>query len=272
MGIGTMAVIPTHFAYRIDLWSDDEKQVVEHLADVGDLTVVMTIFAQRALRWQSIILAHFLTAFLDVLRFFLIQAGEFVARLAHYMEHFVELGMDSLRVAMLRALNDQGHEPSRHGRPRVPLEGFGLVQPPKRAIAEEDQERERARHIAGETSYDLPHERSSFGGDDNDRVLAVVSLEPNETRSSISIFIADCRLLDFVAAASRINFDIRLPGAFRRRGRFSHPCSSASLSFSRRASFRPKLSMMRQLPSFDHNLSSLGRLRTTPHALQCTAS
>ena len=38
---------PTHFAYRIDLWSDDEKQVVEHLADVGALTVVMTIFAQR---------------------------------------------------------------------------------------------------------------------------------------------------------------------------------------------------------------------------------
>ena len=36
-----MAITRTHFAYRIDLWTDDEKEVVEHLADVDDLTVAL---------------------------------------------------------------------------------------------------------------------------------------------------------------------------------------------------------------------------------------
>jgi hypothetical protein len=30
--------------YRIDLWSDDEKQVVEHLADAEDLTAALAIY------------------------------------------------------------------------------------------------------------------------------------------------------------------------------------------------------------------------------------
>jgi ATP-dependent DNA ligase len=30
-GKGTMAVARTHFTYRIDMWTDDEKEVVEHL-------------------------------------------------------------------------------------------------------------------------------------------------------------------------------------------------------------------------------------------------
>ena len=34
-----MAITRTHFAYRIDLWSDDEKEVVEHLADVDEPTM-----------------------------------------------------------------------------------------------------------------------------------------------------------------------------------------------------------------------------------------
>jgi hypothetical protein len=43
------------------------------------------------------------------------------------MQHLVKLGMNCLRVAVLRALNDQGHEPSGESRPGVPLEGFGLM-------------------------------------------------------------------------------------------------------------------------------------------------
>jgi hypothetical protein len=50
------------------------------------------------------ILAHLLPAFLDFFGLLLIHAGEFVARLAHYMQHLVELGMNCLRVAVLRAL------------------------------------------------------------------------------------------------------------------------------------------------------------------------
>jgi hypothetical protein len=34
----------THFAYRIDLWTDDEKEVVEHLADVDDLTIALATY------------------------------------------------------------------------------------------------------------------------------------------------------------------------------------------------------------------------------------
>src|SRR5262245_66585965 len=73
------------------------------------------------------------------------------------MEHHVELGMDSLRVPMLRALDDQGHEPSRHDRAGVPLESFRLVQVPKHAIAEHNEECEWARYISAETSYN-PHD------------------------------------------------------------------------------------------------------------------
>jgi len=32
-----MAITRTHFAYRIDLWTDDEKEVVEHLAKLAPL-------------------------------------------------------------------------------------------------------------------------------------------------------------------------------------------------------------------------------------------
>jgi hypothetical protein len=38
----------THFAYRIDLWTDDEKEVVEHLADVNDLTIALATYHAAA--------------------------------------------------------------------------------------------------------------------------------------------------------------------------------------------------------------------------------
>ena len=50
-----MAITRTHFAYRIDLWTDDEKEVVEHLADVDDLTVALATYLcrHRTLAWQG---------------------------------------------------------------------------------------------------------------------------------------------------------------------------------------------------------------------------
>src|SRR5262245_25192999 len=50
----------TRFAYRVDLWSDDEKQVVEHLADLDDLTVALATYHAACKRWpgKAITLRH----------------------------------------------------------------------------------------------------------------------------------------------------------------------------------------------------------------------
>src|SRR5262245_25489488 len=54
------AVTFTCFAYRVDLWSDDEKQVVEHLADLDDLTVALATYHAACKRWpgKAITLRH----------------------------------------------------------------------------------------------------------------------------------------------------------------------------------------------------------------------
>jgi hypothetical protein len=43
----------THFAYRIDLWTDDDKEVVEHLADVNDLTIALATYHAACKRWSG---------------------------------------------------------------------------------------------------------------------------------------------------------------------------------------------------------------------------
>ena len=48
-----MAITRTHFAYRIDLWTDDEKEVVEHLADVDDLTVALATYHAAIENWPG---------------------------------------------------------------------------------------------------------------------------------------------------------------------------------------------------------------------------
>ena len=48
-----MAITRTHFAYRIDLWTDDEKEVFEHLADVDDLTVALATYHAAIERWPG---------------------------------------------------------------------------------------------------------------------------------------------------------------------------------------------------------------------------
>jgi hypothetical protein len=38
-----MTVTESHFAYRIDRWDADGKSVMEHVADIDDLTVAKAI-------------------------------------------------------------------------------------------------------------------------------------------------------------------------------------------------------------------------------------
>jgi len=45
--------VAARFAYRIDLWTDDEKEVVEHLADVDDLTVALAIYHAACQHWPG---------------------------------------------------------------------------------------------------------------------------------------------------------------------------------------------------------------------------
>jgi hypothetical protein len=44
----------THFAYRIDLWTDDENEVVEHLTDVDDLTIALATYHAACKRWMTV--------------------------------------------------------------------------------------------------------------------------------------------------------------------------------------------------------------------------
>ena len=41
----------THFAYRIDQWTDDGESIVEHLADVEDFQVAMATYHAACKRW-----------------------------------------------------------------------------------------------------------------------------------------------------------------------------------------------------------------------------
>jgi hypothetical protein len=52
-GLGTMAITRTHLAYHIDLWTDDEEEVVEHLADVDDLTAALATYHAAIERWPG---------------------------------------------------------------------------------------------------------------------------------------------------------------------------------------------------------------------------
>ena len=60
----------------------DTRLLREEATSITDAVV-------RIVRGMSIVLAHFLPAFLDLFGFLLIHAGEFVAGLAHDMQHLV---------------------------------------------------------------------------------------------------------------------------------------------------------------------------------------
>lgn len=49
----------------------------------------------------------------DLFRFLIVEPAQNISSLALNMKKFVELGMDSLRVAVTRPLDEKGHHPSR---------------------------------------------------------------------------------------------------------------------------------------------------------------
>ena len=43
----------THFAYRIDLWSTDGENIVEHLAGAEDFQLAMATYRAAVERWPG---------------------------------------------------------------------------------------------------------------------------------------------------------------------------------------------------------------------------
>ena len=48
-----MPVTRTHFAFRIDMWTADGESIVEHIADVEDLTVALATYHAACKRWPG---------------------------------------------------------------------------------------------------------------------------------------------------------------------------------------------------------------------------
>ena len=45
--------IRTHFAFRIDMWTDDGENIVEHVASAADLEVAMATYHVARKRWPK---------------------------------------------------------------------------------------------------------------------------------------------------------------------------------------------------------------------------
>jgi hypothetical protein len=43
----------TYFAFRIDMWTDDGENIVEHLAGVADFQVVLATYKAACERWPE---------------------------------------------------------------------------------------------------------------------------------------------------------------------------------------------------------------------------
>jgi hypothetical protein len=48
-----MTVTESHFAYRIDRWDADGNNVMEHVADIDDLTVAKAIYEATRKQWPG---------------------------------------------------------------------------------------------------------------------------------------------------------------------------------------------------------------------------
>ena len=48
-----MAVTRTRFAFRVDMWTADGESIVEHIADVEDLTVALATYHAACKRWPG---------------------------------------------------------------------------------------------------------------------------------------------------------------------------------------------------------------------------
>ena len=48
-----MTVTESHFAYRIDRWDADGNKVIEHVADIDELTVAKAIYEAACKQWPG---------------------------------------------------------------------------------------------------------------------------------------------------------------------------------------------------------------------------
>ena len=46
----------THFLYRIDMWSNDGKEVIDHLAGVEDAQLAMATYSAACERWPGTVI------------------------------------------------------------------------------------------------------------------------------------------------------------------------------------------------------------------------
>ncbi len=67
-----------------------------------------------------------------------IELGEFIPCPAFRSQQLVKLGVDGLRIAMLGALNDEGHQPCRDRRHGMPIEAGRTDRQPSDHIDEDD--------------------------------------------------------------------------------------------------------------------------------------
>jgi len=48
-----MSTTRTHFTFRVDTWTPDGESIVEHIADVEDLTVALATYHAACKRWPG---------------------------------------------------------------------------------------------------------------------------------------------------------------------------------------------------------------------------
>ena len=95
---------------------------------------------------------------LNALRLFVIEHGQFAAGTSLSPQKLVELCMNGLGVAMLSALNDEGHEPGGHSRRRVPVKALGIEKNPNGDIAADDEKCGRVRRENAKLSQPDPYQ------------------------------------------------------------------------------------------------------------------
>src|SRR5262249_18712497 len=88
----------------------------------------------------------------DVFRFLVVQVSEL--RLCRRMatQKLIELGVDGLRVAIGRSLDEQGDQERGDGRNGMPVESIGVHPPPEEGIADNNAKRSRMRRIFAKLS------------------------------------------------------------------------------------------------------------------------
>src|SRR4051794_31042709 len=73
------------------------------------------------------------------------------------MQHFIELGVDGLCIAMLGTLDNERHGPCGQGGTGVPLEGFRLKHIPKHRVENEHEEGNGTARVDAEPGEKMLH-------------------------------------------------------------------------------------------------------------------